>query len=190
MSQSQLTSFDQKLLESAELYITPSAGKRYKIDFQFPPKIISESNSATWKPDNVMGAQPINIHEGSSGRAMIVEWEYIATDNVFTPKNIAKMLQMLKSYFFEFDFGKVGSWMPVIIFNYSGVMSGNPSFRVINTSITYGPEMIAQDGVFFPLHSIVNISMELATQGAGKGGTPATQSFARNLRREPKPEWY
>jgi len=190
MSQSQLTAFDQKLLESAQLSVEPALGTAYKIDFQFPPKIVSEANSALWKPFATMGAQPVSIHEGSSGRAVQIEWEYIATDNVFTPEKISKMLQTLKAYFFEFNFGAQGEWMPVLVFKYSGIIPDKITFRVENISITYSPEIIMQNNIFFPFCSKVSASLMMVTAGGGKGGQPAVMEFAQNLRREPKPEWY
>jgi hypothetical protein len=189
MSQSQLTSFDQKLLDSAEMRVQPKAGVSKIVKFQFPPKITSESNSAGWKPEDTQGYQPIQIHTGSSGRAIEVEWEYIATDNVFTPEFIALQLRNLKTYFFEFKFGGVGTYMPVIAFKYTAIMPSEIKCRVTNASITYGPELVMQGGKYYPLYSKAAVSLVMHTQGAGDG-KPPTQKFATNLAAEVKPEWY
>lgn len=98
MSQSQLTKFEQGLLKTARLDVMPKTGITYHIDFQFPPKIISETNSMEWKTkDQIMASGPFVIQMGAHGRSLEVEWEYIATDNKFTPKFIAEMLRKLKS---------------------------------------------------------------------------------------------
>jgi hypothetical protein len=189
MSQSQLISFDQKLLKSAEMIIQPKAGVEKIVIFQFPPKITSESNSVNWKSQETQGYQPIQIHSGNSGRAIDVEWEYIATDNVFTPEFIALQLRNFKTYFFEFKFGGVGTYMPVIKFKYTGIMPDGMKCRVVNGSVSYGPEMIMQGGVFYPLYSKATVSLVMATQGGGEGHPPV-QAFATNLPATVKPEWY
>ncbi len=190
MSQSQLTKFDQSLVDAAYMIVQPSSGSNYTIRFQFPPRVTSESNSMQWDDkDKLLANGPVSIQRGGSGRKVEVEWEYIATDNKFTPQAIATELRHLKSYHFEFEFP--GQHMPVVMFKYTEVVPDGIKFRMMNVNISYGPEIVGQGGSFFPLYTKVSVSLEMATQlGSLKPSRPPIQTFAKNLPTAPKPEWY
>ena len=190
MSQSQLTKFDQGLIKEAQLRIQPAPGKDFLIAFQFPPKIISESNSMLWdETSDVYATGPVVYQKGATARKLEVEWEYIATDNVFNPDFIAKQLRGLKSYHFDFQL-PIG-FLPVVVFKYTNILPDNIKFILKGLNISYGPEMVANNGSFHPLYTKATISIQMATQlGSLDGKQPARQSVTKNLAVAPKAEWY
>jgi hypothetical protein len=190
MSQSQLTNFDQKLLDTAQIRVQPAQGVSYIINLQFPPKVVSENNSMIWADKaNTYSTGPVVWQKGATARKLEVEWEYIATDNVFTPDFIALQLRHLKSYHFEFKLP--GSFLPVVVFKYTEILPDNIKFIMKNIAISYGPEMVAFNGKYHPLYTKAAISIQMVTQlGSIDGKEPPRQAFSENLSPGPKPEWY
>jgi hypothetical protein len=190
MSQSQLTNFDQKLLDTAQIRVQPAQGVSYIIKLQFPPKVVSENNSMIWADKaNTYSTGPVVWQKGATARKLEVEWEYIATDNVFTPDFIALQLRNLKSY--HFDFKLPGSFLPVVVFKYTAILPDDIKFIIKNINISYSPEIIAFNEKYHPIHTKVVVSLQMVTQlGTIDGKQPPRQAFSLNLPKGPKPEWY
>lgn len=159
MADSSLVEFDRQLAESAQMFVLGQ-----KIEFQFAPRILSDSNSSNWMEKDIWAIEPLRIHTGSSGRRISVEWEYIATDNVFTAPKINQQLKTLKSYFFKFT----SKEYPVVKFKFSGIVPIETLFRLRDSNISHGVEYVKSDSMFFPLYTKVSANLELATacQGA------------------------
>jgi len=197
MADSSLTVFDKKLVDSAEMLIFNNPDE--DIAFQFPPRITSDTNSSAWEEIDAWSIEMIRIHKGSVGRRINVEWEYIATDSFFTPKNISYYLRTLKQYFFKFERGVY----PIVMFRYGYQVPMETFFRLRDLNITHGPEYIIGDNINgadkipYPLYTKVNVTLELATNG--EAGETAVNSATKGsdvekikqppLRKVP-PEWY
>jgi hypothetical protein len=114
MPDSSLGSFDSNLASSC--VFKTIEGKQ--LSFQFAPKFTSESNSSRWQEDDIYGIEPLRIFWGAAGRKVNMEWEYIATDIIFTGAKIAQELRDLKAYFFKF---KVLEY-PIVMVKYMHVL--------------------------------------------------------------------
>jgi hypothetical protein len=158
---------------------------------------------------DIWGIEPLRIHKGSAGRKVEVEWEYIATDTIFTPKKVDEQIKRLKTYFFEFKKGI----MPVINVTLTKAIAPKVPFRIHDVAITHGPEIIQNAGEYYPLYTKVALSMSLATtvaipDGRSIGSFASTSNFmstgklsafsgadekdrmkARNLQKPPKDWW-
>lgn len=130
----------------------------HTVDFQFPPRVKSDSNSSLWQEKEQVSIEPVKTHMGSSGRKISMEWEYIASDPQWTVPEINKMLRNLRSYFFEFS----GEVYPVAAIKCGAVIPVATKFRIMDVSIAYSDELIDNDGIG-PLYYKVTVSLELAT---------------------------
>ena len=150
-------------LASKAVFIVLEGSKDYSIDFQFPPRILSDSNTSDWLEVDIWSYEPLKVHKGSGGRKVNMEWEYIATDRVFNAKKIRSEIHKLKSYFFSFE----GDKYPIVRVNYTEVLPNVP-LRLRDLNISHGPEIINNDG-FFPLYTKVAITLDLATNMSKEG---------------------
>lgn len=162
MPDSSLAPFDKKLAD--KIFFLNMTDER--IIFQFVPKIVNESNGTEWEIKNQGSFQPIKYIKTGSGRKLTMEWEYIATDGVFTPSKIAAQIRKTKVNFYEFT---VGSY-PAYRLSYGELTGPRPAyFRGMDINITYSPELVLNGDTVFPLHTKISLGLELATNGSFKG---------------------
>ena len=186
MADSCLQQVDRKLTKNVVFKIFGSK----QIRFQFPPRIITEQNSSSWLEKEIWSIELLRIHRGSIGRRLNMEWEYVATDNVFTPESIALEIRTLKRYFFEFEGIKE---YPVVVVKYGQVIPEEMNFRLRDVNVQYSRELM-NDGS--PLHSKVNVTLELATKlNVSKEDKDSLSKRAKGkLNQKPlaaaKPTWY
>lgn len=181
MPDSSLVPFDAKLARSVS-YVVKVGGGGKNIEFQFAPKILHESNSSRWQESDIFGVEPLRIFWGATGREIMVEWEYVATDKQWDGTKIAGILRDLKSYFFEFK----QTTYPIIELKYMQIIPTVTKFRLRNADITYSPEIV--DG-FFPLHTKVSTKLQLATSVGSKSEQEAKMKNNALLPNIPA-EWY
>lgn len=182
MPDSSLTSFDASLADACEMTVLEGG----KVKFQFAPRITNESNSSLWLEKDTWSIEPLRIHRGSSGRKLNMEWEYVATDTVFTGSAIASEIRKLKTYFFEFKRARY----PVVEVKYTHVIPKKTPFRMRDLQVTYGPELVESGGDNYPLYSKVAIQLELATTVAGKAQGQKDKVVVPPLVKSVVPEWY
>jgi hypothetical protein len=154
---SSLVPFCKALTSSAIFIVLEGQSEQDVVEFQFPPKIVSDSNSSDWLEVDIWSFETMKIHKGSSGRKVNMEWEYIATDRVFNAKKIQGEIHKLKSYFFEFN----GTDYPIVRINYTEILREVP-MRLRDLSVSHGPEIINNNGLY-PLYTKVAVTMDLAT---------------------------
>jgi hypothetical protein len=161
MPDSSLDSFDAKLARTAFFEVATVGGGKNETLFQFAPKIISESNSSLWLEKDMWAIEPLRIHKGSSGRKLVMEWEYIASDQNFSCRVVSDEIRKIKKYFFEFA-SSAGAIYPLAVVKFSRVIPIETKFRIRDLNVTYGPELVNNDGIH-PLYSKVSVQLELAT---------------------------
>lgn len=131
---------------------------RIDVAFQFPPKIITDSNSSSWLEKDIWAIEMLRIHRGSIGRKITTEWEYVATDSQFNATYIAQQLRNLKAYYFAFGRNEY----PIIEMQYQEVVPVQINFRLRDHSIQYSREIV-ENGGRHPLHTKVTATLEVAT---------------------------
>lgn len=166
--------------------------------FQFPPRIITESNSSSWEQHDIWAIEPLKIHKGSDGRKLNMEWEYLASSKIWTPRTIASNLRTLKQYFFAFKRIEY----PLVKIKYGQVIPSKINWRLMSVNVTYSKELFGKGVNIHPLHTVVSVSLELATTvnvkdsggGAFAGGVSASETEAAKLQVDPlrtiEPSWY
>lgn len=155
MGDSSLVPFDREIADEVVFKVLQDK----QIDFQFPPKIISDTNSASFEEKDIWSIEFLRIHKGSVGRRIQFKWEYVATDSKFNGPFIARTLRDLKSYFFEFQRVEY----PVIEVDYTEIVPTVTYFRLRDVNIQHGDELVRNGGRPYPLHTKVSATLELAT---------------------------
>ena len=173
MPEPSLAEFDRNAAESVELFIDQS-GRR--IPFQFPPRVTSDTKVSKWFSTDLKAYEPLKIFDGSEARKFTLEFEYIATgEGEFSPSGIANILRSIKSYGYITVSEAIGNYPTVSPVIYDILPTGGgrrANCRLMNISITHGPEVVKEGNVFFHLYTKVNLELELVTKigGIQQGG--------------------
>lgn len=79
--------------------------KSGNIEFQYPPKILSDNRRGSWKEGELRGQEPIAVFKTSGPREISLSWTYIVetlNDNFGASWNITKIrtnVNMIRGYF-------------------------------------------------------------------------------------------
>lgn len=166
------------------------------IDFQFPPKLTSDSKTKSWyEIHNPASWEEIVVNKGAKGREVTLKWTYINDGGVWTGDKISKMVRTIRSYFY---ITIKDDTLPIIELGlYEVVPPGGgrfATFRGKTISVSYGDSLI-QDatGLTYPLKTEISLNMQLITRVAEQRiGTRSGKSQYRftNLPDHPPQEWY
>lgn len=173
MPDSSLVQFDKDLVNNIQFIVL----NNINIQFQFAPKIVSDSNSSKWIEEDILGHEPLAIQAGASARQIVMEWEYVATDNKFTPETISGELRKLKGYFFDFTEAKY----PLVHVKFTEVLPVLTPFRMLDINIQHGPEMVGKGNKFYPLYSKCSVTLKMATNLADSGEKPKEGAGLQSL---------
>ena len=134
--------------------LNPNSEKRkaYKVDFQFPPKITSDSKSGDWDEtaNNIAFSEPFGVFKGSKPRTISLKWNYIVdssgegTGNSWTTKRIATITQALRGYFGRMDnaFGNLSFNPTIVYFKMYRHQYSLQKFRIDNVDVSYSENLI------------------------------------------------
>lgn len=76
----------------------------YQIQFQFPPRIRSDSKSGEWQETKtLMLSEPIAIFKNGNPRTFSLKWEYLVDGDIWTTERIANICRNLRGYFARTD---------------------------------------------------------------------------------------
>ncbi len=178
--------YDQQLTDSALFFLALAGPNAVQIEFQFPPRLTNESNSAEWETSDLWSIENLKIHKGSSGRKLSLEFEYLASSSIWNPDKISANLRALKSYYYEFQEDKY----PLVRLKYSAVVPIMTDFRLMNVNATYSKEIFGLGVSSHPLHTQVVCALELSTnlQGGGSHAPDPKQTQYPLIKVEPL--WY
>jgi hypothetical protein len=182
MPDTSLQEFDRKLASSVVFKITDASGIK-EVQFQFAPKITSESNSSNWIEAPFNAFHPARRFQGAGGRKLTMEWEYIASDKEFDAAKVATQIRAVKSYFYDF-IANLAIW-PLAKVQHTNVIPIETDFILRDLAITYGPELINNNGVH-PLYTKVVTQLDLMTNISVVG----QPKLGGSLRPLVKPDWY
>jgi len=145
-----------------------------KIEFQFPPKVLSDTKSSNWEHEPFFTFEPVSIYVGSEPRAIQIQAEYIITNSGgWTVDKVINMTHRAKSYFYR-GFKSAGSTnfnkLPVVFLTiYGHAFGGNPksSWRVMGINISHGEEIFSDpigNKLKFPIYTKIIWDLKLITK--------------------------
>ncbi len=185
----QLLPADKSAIGQVNIKGDPSGFVLDSTNIQFPPRVLRDGKTASFKESNAASYEPFKVYSGSSARALSIEFQWVAGGN-FTPVKIQDAINGVKSYFYT---GYLGSGLEdypaVIITSLYSYINERTSWRMTSLDITPGEELVLVDGDWYHLHTKMTMSLESATQlGRIGGGDSLLQ--AKNLEAAPKLGWY
>lgn len=116
-----------------------------EIEFQFPPKVVSDTKNAVWFEKNIKQPEPLAIFFGSQPRQVEISFSYIVglTDS-WTAEKVANQIKTLRGQFYN----EAATNISVALAAYSVVGPGSSkkfpywTFRVSNLSISHGETLV------------------------------------------------
>ena len=182
-------------LEFLQLQAAGAAAVKTPIEFQFPPRILSDNRKGSWREGELPGTEPVAIFETSGPREITLSWTYIVDGGQFTTANIAQQVKTVRGYFAAVR-ALSGSINLVVKFRY--VLFGDPdrteNFRVKSIDVKHSDTIICpvrsvrenfiEDS--YPLRTDITIDLRLWTKGGAKEKIQAL----KDLKDTENPQWY
>ena len=186
------------------------------IQFQFPPKITTDSRKGTWKEGELRGVEPIAVFDTSGPREITIQTSYIVDSleenhAAWTIGRITKQIRTLRGYFaLVRDLGtsrknlvvEAELWcvLPRSESNDDGSEGGETKGRIAtgrikSIDVKYGDAMVYPPGNpkgAFYLRSDVTIDFRLWTKAADRGEGEDAEIVAdiEGLATRSNPSWY
>lgn len=164
-----------------------------KIEFQFPPKITTDSRKGEWYEGNLQGTEPIATFQKSGPREISLTWSYIVTGGVWTTEKISQQVKAIRGYFARYrDQNNLAARNLILFFQMWA--HGDPSIgkqmscRIKSVDVKHTDTIVAPNGdpsVAYPLRTDIVVDLRLWT----KGGPEPTQDLEGLLPNEEQ-FWY
>jgi hypothetical protein len=200
------TKHDRDLCDAAFLELRQSVPgsdgttvKDGRIEFQFPPKVTSDSRKGTWEEGDLPGAEPVFAFSVSSAREITLTWTYVVDGGEWTIGRITSNIRTLRGYFAEVRNPESDHQKLVVLFRLWAV--GGPeriSALIKNIDVKYGDTIVTDynpirtfsriDHSFY-LRTDVTVDLRIWTRGVGEGADEVLQDI-ENLIPTAPPEWY
>ena len=155
------------------------------IEFQFPPRILSDNRSADWNEGNLPGSEPVANYKTSSAREMSLQFTYIVDDystdipdktfnGIWSIGRIKKQIVKLRGYFSLLKNNNKRS-AQIVYFRYP-LFTGYETWscRIKNVNVKHGETIVGNPLVnvgsgylpsVFPLRTDVTLDIRLWTTG-------------------------
>jgi hypothetical protein len=92
-----LLDIDTRLAKAVEFKI--GRDKVRIVEFQFPPKITTDSRNGTWTETEMPGDQPFQAWKTSGARKITLEWSYIIGANGWDITKVREQILTLRGYY-------------------------------------------------------------------------------------------
>lgn len=120
-----------------------------KIEFQFPPRFLSDNRKGEWVEGPLRGDEPVAVYAVSGAREITMTWTYIAgarggeSNSLFTPSKIATQIQNLRSYFSNpYKSMSLDSALTVYFHMWRHTGFNQFSCRLKSVDVTYGKALV------------------------------------------------
>lgn len=154
---------------------------RLPIEFQFVPKIMSDSRKGSWDEEEVIGQEPVSTLATAGPRIMSMTWTYIVDslgdkDGAFgnngpwTIPKIKRNINALKGYFVQAKAiqaaGDATHGGLVAYLEWPMVAGkGKWSVRITSVDVKTSDNMVGDRNLMYPVKSDVTIDLRLWTTG-------------------------
>jgi hypothetical protein len=126
-----------------------------KVEFQFPPKILSDNRKGDWTESEMMGLEPIANFAKSGSRDMTLSWTYIVENlaenrDGWTMTRIRQNINLVRGYFYRFR-NSAGTRDALIVeFGYPMLAGiGLKTCRIKSINVKHSENLVATESVRF-----------------------------------------
>lgn len=151
-----------------------------RINFQFPPKILTDSRQGAWDEPETIGTEPIVNYRGTAARAFTLTYTYIvetiehrdiAINALPVPVlrggpwsilRVRQEINKIRGYFTNATRG--GPWRkPLMVYFKHPYITGPEywSCRIRNVEVKHSENLVGRPGYVYPLRSDVTVDMRL-----------------------------
>ena len=192
MAEIQMTQADQTAIDKFKIEVViggGGGGGGKSIEFQFPPRVISDNKHLNWKLTDVKSYEQQAIYLSSNARKVSLEWDYI----VYGQWNYTKIREQLSNikqiaYFTQTTSTTESGFLKVKAY---GLSPSDSTWRTDDIDIKYSEERILSDGDLWPLKSTVSLNIHSFTNvGDLIGGSETVYLNIPGLKLVPDFEWY
>ncbi len=178
------TTFDERL---AGTVILEAAAQDLKVEFQFPPKITSDSRKGEWSEKNQPGTEPVATYTASGPRETSLTYTYIVDGGKWTTDKIAQQVSSIRSYFSRY----LPKGAKALVFRFRMWKFGGSrtmSYRLKSVDVKHSETIVAPNGDVSRAYALrTDITLELRMWT--KGGPNKTQDVP-GLELQEVPGWY
>lgn len=167
------------------------------IEFQFPPKILTDGRKGNWVEKELSGGQePVAVFKTSGPRELSMSWIYVVDsmgDSGWTIDRITRNIRTLRGYFanvrdrnasrdglvVEFFMWCIGGYKPI-------------TARIKGIDVKYGETLVfppKNTDRAFPLRTDIVLDLRVWTKGLAEAAKLGQQDLGRLVDKEP-PDWY
>jgi hypothetical protein len=176
------------------------ANQSITIEFQFPPKIISDGRKGNWNENDYPGTEPVAAYQTSGAREISLNFTYVVDGGKWTTSKVAQQISNLRGYFARYRqqpgfrglvvFFKMWNHGPrqLIGGDVAQKKSEEMSCRLKSVDVKHSDTIIVPNGnvdLAYALRSDVTVELRIWT----KGGPQETQDLP-GLKQEVTPDWY
>lgn len=137
------------------------------IEFQFPPRILSDNRRGTWQEGELRGVEPIAVFATSGPREMTLSWTYIVDGDLWNVDRIQTNVRQIRGYFAQIRNMSSDSEALVVSFKMwkLGDNAKRATCRIISIDVKHGDTLVgdALDG--YPLRTDITVDLKIWTQG-------------------------
>jgi hypothetical protein len=171
------------------------------VDFQFPPRILSDNRRGNWNEGDVPGSEPVAVYKNSGPREMSLSWVYIVDGLQWTTEKIASEIKRVRGYFANVL--EIDDRQRSLVCGFKYCLYGDQtrfSARIKAIDVKHSDTIVIprigrevatasingiNTALAFPLRSEVTVELRLWTQG----GASSKQNLY-NLQEKEGPNWY
>lgn len=144
------------------------------IEFQFPPKVLSDNRKGNWEKGELRGAEPIAVFATSGPREISLAWTYVVDSydnniNSWSIGRITRNVRMLRGYFaLVRDPGSARKNLTVKLQMWCIGGEKTISARIESINVKYGESLVLPPGgksfQAFPLRTDITVDLRLWTK--------------------------
>lgn len=131
-----------------------------ELEFQFPPKILSDGRKGTWSEGDLRGTEPIAIFSTSGAREFTLSTVYVIDGDIWTAEKIHKQISLARSYYTKVS--RAGTSDPLVVEIKLAGIGGQKDMtaRIKNASTKYSETYVGD----FPLRTDLTIDFAIWAQ--------------------------
>jgi len=170
------------------------------IEFQFPPKVLTDGRKGTWVEEDQRGSEPTAEFATSGPREISLAWIYVidsfeANSETWNIDRVTRNIRALRGYFANIRSRDAKRDALVVLFHMWCIGGDRPiSARIRGIDVRYGETMVFPPGGLsdraFPLRTDITVDMRIWTRGKGVSGSEFGIQDLPNLEDREPPSWY
>ena len=170
---------DQSLAGSFQLICRTGA-----VEFQFPPRVVSDGRASNWNENNARGIEPIAVFMGTGPRTISLNIRYIVDGCSWTGSKIAEQVRKMRGH--NVVDGTADNDQLVAEIKMWGIGGGSTmSARIVNVDVKHGEAIVGDGDGAYPLVTDVSLDVRIWSQG---GKDP--NQIIQKLKSEIPQDWY